>query len=82
MLGRRRQRKSMTGKNGRTLFDRPKPTTGCRANEEEEKEEEDDDILPERGHDNLRPNSYLATIHDDLSIRFDVIICDVFSLTI
>jgi len=40
------------------------------------------DILPETGRDNLRPNSHLATILVDLSIRFDAVIYDVFSLTV
>jgi hypothetical protein len=31
VLGVRRWRELMTGQNGRTLFDRPKPTTGCSA---------------------------------------------------
>jgi hypothetical protein len=31
VLGVRRWRELMTGQNGGTLFDRPKPTTGCSA---------------------------------------------------
>ena len=31
VLGVRRWRELVTGKNGRTLFDRPKPTVGCSA---------------------------------------------------
>jgi len=32
VLGVRRWRELVTGQNGGTLFDRPKPTTGCSAN--------------------------------------------------
>jgi hypothetical protein len=32
VLGMRRWRELVTGQNGGTLFDRPKPTTGCSAN--------------------------------------------------
>jgi len=32
VLGARRWRDLVTGKNGRTLFDRPKPRVGCSAN--------------------------------------------------
>jgi hypothetical protein len=32
VLGMRRWRELVTGKNGRTLFDRPKPTAGCTVN--------------------------------------------------
>jgi hypothetical protein len=32
VLGLRRWRELVAGKNGRTLFDRPKPTMGCTAN--------------------------------------------------
>jgi hypothetical protein len=38
VLGVRRWRELVTGKNGRILFDRPKPTAGCSANGEEEEE--------------------------------------------
>jgi hypothetical protein len=38
MLGVRRWRKLVTGKNGGILFDRPKPTAGCSASGEEEGE--------------------------------------------
>jgi hypothetical protein len=39
VLGVRRSRELVTGKNGGMLFDRPKPTAGCSTNGEEEKEE-------------------------------------------
>jgi hypothetical protein len=32
-------------KNGRILFDRPKPTVGCSANGEEEEEEEEEENI-------------------------------------
>jgi hypothetical protein len=37
VLGVRRWRKLVTGKNGRIFVDRPKPTTGCSANGERER---------------------------------------------
>jgi len=44
VLGVRRWRQLVADrkKNGRTLFDRPKPTVGCSAKEEEEEEEEEE----------------------------------------
>jgi hypothetical protein len=40
VLGVRRWRELLTGKNGGILFDRPKPTAGCSASGEDIKEKE------------------------------------------
>jgi hypothetical protein len=42
VLGVRRWRKSVTGKNGGILFDRPKPTAGCSASGERERKRDRD----------------------------------------